>query len=157
MGGEFGQWREWNHDTSLDWHLCEDEPHRGLQRLIRDLNRVYREEPALHEIDFDWSGFQWIDFSDADNSVIAYLRKANSTQAAIVCLCNFTPMPRHHYRIGVPESGWYQEIINTDGIAYGGSNMGNGGGIHAAETPSHGIRATSCGTWEDYRVRSCST
>ncbi|MGB4068984.1 MAG: 1,4-alpha-glucan branching protein GlgB [Nitrospira sp.] len=137
MGGEFGQWREWNHDTSLDWHLCEDEPHRGLQRLVRDLNRVYREEPALHEIDFDWSGFQWIDFSDADNSVIAYLRKANSTQAAIVCLCNFTPMPRHHYRIGVPESGWYQEIINTDGIAYGGSNMGNGGGVHATNTPSH--------------------
>jgi 1,4-alpha-glucan branching enzyme len=139
MGGEFGQWREWNHDTSLDWHLCEDEPHRGLQRLIRDLNRVYREEPALHEIDFDWSGFQWIDFSDADNSVIAYLRKAKSTQAAIVCLCNFTPMPRHHYRIGVPEPGWYRELVNTDGIAYGGSNMGNGGGIHATETPSHGF------------------
>ncbi|THJ18069.1 MAG: 1,4-alpha-glucan branching protein GlgB [Nitrospira sp. CG24B] len=137
MGGEFGQWREWNHDTSLDWHLCEDEPHRGLQRLIRDLNRVYREEPALHEVDFDWSGFQWIDFSDADNSVIAYLRKANSTQAAIVCLCNFTPMPRHHYRIGVPESGWYRELVNTDGIAYGGSNMGNGGGVHATDTPSH--------------------
>lgn len=139
MGGEFGQWREWNHDTSLDWHLCEDEPHRGLQRLIRDLNRVYREEPALHEIDFDWSGFQWIDFSDADNSVLAYLRKAKSTQAAIVCLCNFTPMPRYHYRIGVPEPGWYRELINTDGIAYGGSNMGNGGGIHATETPSHGF------------------
>lgn len=139
MGGEFGQWREWNHDTSLDWHLCEDEPHRGLQRLIRDLNRVYREEPALHEIDFDWSGFQWIDFSDADNSVLAYIRKAKSTQAAIVCLCNFTPMPRHHYRIGVPEPGWYRELINTDGIAYGGSNMGNGGGIHTTETPSHGF------------------
>ncbi len=139
MGGEFGQWREWNHDTSLDWHLCEGEPHRGLQRLIRDLNRVYREEPALHEVDFDWSGFQWIDFSDDDNSVIAYLRKAKGTQAAIVCLCNFTPIPRHHYCIGVPERGWYQELINTDGIAYGGSNMGNGGGIHATETPSHGF------------------
>ncbi|MBH0202591.1 MAG: hypothetical protein HP496_09950 [Nitrospira sp.] len=128
MGGEFGQWREWNHDTSLDWHLCEDEPHRGLQRLIHDLNRVYREEPALHEIDFDWSGFQWIDFSDADNSVIAYLRKAKSTQATIVCLCNFTPVPRQQYHIGVPDPGWYQE-----------SNMGNGGGVHAAETPSHGF------------------
>ncbi|CUS34364.1 1,4-alpha-glucan branching protein GlgB [Candidatus Nitrospira nitrificans] len=137
MGGEFGQWREWNHDSSLDWHLCEDEPHRGLQRLIRDLNRVYREEPALHEADFDWSGFQWIDFSDADNSVIAFLRKAKSTQAAIICLCNFTPVPRHHYRIGVPEAGWYRELINTDGIAYGGSNMGNGGGVHTTETPSH--------------------
>ena len=140
MGGEFGQWREWNHDASLDWHLCEDEPHRGLQRLIRDLNRVYREEPALHEVDFDWSGFQWIDFSDADNSVIAYLRKGKNTDAAIVCLCNFTPVPRHGYCVGVPEAGWYRELINTDGIAYGGSNMGNSGGLHAAETPSHGFR-----------------
>ena len=140
MGGEFGQWREWNHDASLDWHLCEDEPHRGLQRLIRDLNRVYREEPALHEIDFDWSGFQWIDFSDADNSVIAYLRKGKNTDAAIVCLCNFTPVPRQGYRVGVPEAGWYRELINTDGIAYGGSNMGNSGGLHTADTPSHGFR-----------------
>jgi 1,4-alpha-glucan branching enzyme len=139
MGGEFGQWREWNHDTSLDWHLCENEPHRGLQRLIRDLNRIYREEPALHEVDFDWSGFQWIDFSDSDNSIIAYLRKAKTLQAAIVCLCNFTPVPRHGYRVGVPEPGWYRELINTDGMAYGGSNIGNGGGILAAEVPSHGF------------------
>lgn len=140
MGGEFGQWNEWNHDTSLDWHLCEYEPHRGLHRLIRDLNRIYHEEPALHEVDFDWSGFQWIDFSDADNSVIAYLRKAKSTQAAIVCLCNFTPVLRRDYRIGVPEPGWYRELINTDGIAYGGGNMGNGGGVHAEEIPHHGFR-----------------
>jgi 1,4-alpha-glucan branching enzyme len=139
MGGEFGQWQEWNHDRSLDWHLCEYAPHQGLQRLIRDLNRVYREEPALHEVDFDWSGFQWIDFSDADNSVIAYMRKARSQHTAIVCLCNFTPVPRYDYRIGVPELGWYRELINTDGIAYGGSNMGNSGGIHATETPSHGL------------------
>ena len=140
MGGEFGQWREWNHDGSLDWHLCEDAPHQGLQHLIRDLNRIYREEPALHEVDFDWSGFQWIDFSDADNSVIAYLRKGKTAHAAVVCLCNFTPVPRHQYRIGVPEQGWYRELINTDGIAYGGSNMGNGGGVQATETPSHGFR-----------------
>lgn len=139
MGGEFGQWQEWNHDAGLDWHLCEYEPHRGLQRLIRDLNRIYREEPALHEVDFDWSGFQWIDFSDSDNSIIAYLRKAKNAQAAIVCLCNFTPVPRHGYRIGVPEPGWYRELINTDGIAYGGSNIGNGGGVHALDTPSHGF------------------
>jgi 1,4-alpha-glucan branching enzyme len=140
MGGEFGQWREWNHDGSLDWHLYEEEPHRGLHRLTRDLNRIYREEPALHEVDFDWSGFQWIDFSDTDNSVIAYLRKGKTTHAAIVCLCNFTPVPRYQYRIGVPEAGWYQELINTDGIAYGGSNLGNGGGVQATETPSHGFR-----------------
>ncbi|UVT16924.1 MAG: 1,4-alpha-glucan branching protein GlgB [Nitrospira sp.] len=139
MGGEFGQWHEWNHDTSLDWHLCNYDPHRGLQRLIRDLNRIYREEPALHEVDFDWNGFQWIDFSDADNSVIAYLRKAKSTEAAIVCLCNFTPVPRHGYRIGVPEPGWYRELLNTNGVAYGGSNIGNDGGVEAAATPSHGF------------------
>ena len=139
MGGEFGQWREWNHDTSLDWHLCEYEPHRGLQRLTRDLNQLYRQEPALHEIDFDWNGFQWIDFSDSTNSVIAYLRKARKADETIICVCNFTPVPRYGYRIGVPERGWYRELMNTDGIAYGGSNIGNGGGLHAHETPSHGF------------------
>ena len=139
MGSEFGQWKEWNHDTSLDWHLCEYEPHRGLQRLTRDLNQLYRQESTLHEIDFDWDGFQWIDFSDSNNSVIAYLRKARKMGEAIVCVCNFTPVPRYGYRIGVPEAGWYRELLNTDGIAYGGSNLGNGGGLHAEETPSHGF------------------
>lgn len=139
MGSEFGQWQEWNHDTSLDWHLCEYEPHRGLQQLTRDLNRLYRQEPALHEIDFDWDGFQWIDFSDSNNSIIAYIRKARKAREAIVCVCNFTPVPRYRYRIGVPEGGWYRELINTDGIAYGGSNLGNGGGLHAEETSSHGF------------------
>ncbi|HMS84452.1 MAG TPA: alpha amylase C-terminal domain-containing protein, partial [Nitrospira sp.] len=139
MGSEFGQWQEWNHDTSLDWHLCESEPHQGLQRLTRDLNQLYGQEPALYEIDFDWDGFQWIDFSDSNNSVIAYLRKARKTGEAIVCVCNFTPMPRYSYRIGVPEGGWYRELVNTDGIAYGGSNIGNGGGLQADETRSHGF------------------
>jgi len=139
MGQEFGQWREWNHDTSLDWHLCEFEPHRGLQRLIRDLNRVYREEPALYEADFDWSGFQWIDFTDTDNSVIAFLRRAKTSDAAIVCICNFTPVPRHGYRIGVPDSGWYRELINSDAFAYGGSNIGNSGGTHSADHPCHNL------------------
>ncbi len=139
MGGEFGQWQEWNHDRSLDWHLCDYEPHRGLQCLIRDLNRVYREESALHEVDFEWSGFQWIDFSDSDNSVIAFLRKSRNMQDTLICVCNFTPVPRYGYRIGVPEPGWYQELINTDGIAYGGSNLGNGGGIQATATPNHGL------------------
>jgi 1,4-alpha-glucan branching enzyme len=139
MGGEFGQWREWNHDTSLDWHLCEFEPHRGLQRLIRDLNRVYREEPALHEVDFDWSGFQWIDFTDTDNSVIAFLRRGKSSEAVIVCICNFTPVPRHGYRIGVPAPGWYRELINSDSFTYGGSNMGNAGGAHSTDYPCHNL------------------
>jgi 1,4-alpha-glucan branching enzyme len=139
MGGEFGQWREWNHDTSLDWHLCDFEPHRGLQRLIRDLNRVYRSEPALHEADFDWNGFQWIDFNDTDNSVIVYLRKAKTSDAAVVCVCNFTPVPRHGYRIGVPAAGWYRELINTDSFAYGGSNVGNCGGVPSGENPCHNL------------------
>jgi len=139
MGSEFGQWQEWNHDTSLDWHLCEHEPHRGLQRLTHDLNQLYRRESALHEIDFDWDGFQWIDFSDSNNTVIAYLRKSRKMGDAIVCVCNFTPIARYGYRIGVPEAGWYRELLNTDGIAYGGSNLGNGGGLHAEETPSHGF------------------
>ena len=139
MGGEFGQWREWNHDTSLDWHLCSFEPHRGLQRLIRDLNSLYRAEPALYEADFDWSGFQWIDFNDTDNSVIAFLRKAASSSDAVVCVCNFTPVPRHGYRIGVPTAGWYREILNTDAFYYGGSNVGNSGGVQSVDSPGHGF------------------
>ena len=137
MGGEFGQWSEWNHDTSLDWHLCGNDLHRGLQLLIRDLNHLYRTEPALHEADFDWSGFQWIDFNDTDNSVIAYLRKSPVTQSEIVCVCNLTPIPRHNYRIGVPEAGWYRELINTDAFCYGGSNVGNSGGVHSSHSPCH--------------------
>jgi 1,4-alpha-glucan branching enzyme len=139
MGGEFGQWREWNHDTSLDWHLCEYAPHRGLRRLIKDLNRLYREEPALHEVDFDWTGFQWIDFHDADNSVIVFLRKAHDQREAIVCVCNFTPVLRQGYRIGVPEGGWYREIFNSDAADYGGSNAGNCGGVSSVESPCHGL------------------
>jgi 1,4-alpha-glucan branching enzyme len=137
MGGEFGQWREWDHDRSLDWHLCDYEPHRGIQRLIRDLNRLYREEPALHEADFDWSGFQWIDFHDADHSVIAFLRQSPTTGRSVVCVYNFTPIPRREYRIGVPEAGWYRELLNTDSAYYGGSNTGNGGGIPSAPIPAH--------------------
>ena len=139
MGGEFGQWREWNHDSSLDWHLCDLEPHQGLQRLIRDLNRLYREEPALHEADFDWAGFQWIDFNDADNSVIVYLRKGTTEGHPIVCVCNLTPVPRQGYRIGVPEGGWYREIFNSDAASYGGSNVGNFGGVHSSESPCHAM------------------
>ncbi len=139
MGGEFGQWREWNHDTSLDWHLCDLEPHRGLQRLIRDLNHLYRTEPALHEADFDWSGFEWIDFSDTDNSVIVYLRKTPASDASVVCVCNLTPVPRHGYRIGVPKAGQYRELINTDAFVYGGSNVGNFGGVHSTPIPLHNL------------------
>ncbi len=128
MGGEFGQWWEWNHDESLQWHLLQHEPHRGLQRCVADLNHLYRAEPALHQVDFDWSGFQWIDFSDADQGVIAFLRRTRDHAQTVVCVCNFTPVPRTGYRIGVPTPGWYRELFNSDAAIYGGGNVGNGGG-----------------------------
>jgi 1,4-alpha-glucan branching enzyme len=138
MGGEFGQWWEWNHDDSLQWHLFEYESHRGLQRYMQDLNRVYQSEPALYEVDFEWSGFQWIDFSDADHAVIAFLRRARNTDDSVLCMGNFTPVPRDRYRIGVPALGWYRELLNSDSAMYGGSNMGNGGGREAENVPWHG-------------------
>jgi len=131
MGGEFGQWWEWNHDDSLQWHLCQYEPHAGLQQYVRDLNWLYRNEPALYEVDFEWTGFQWSDFKDVENSVIAFLRRAKDRKGSILCVCNFTPVPRHHYRIGVPSLGWYQEVLNSDAAPYGGSNLGNYGGVTA--------------------------
>ncbi|MEC4889826.1 MAG: 1,4-alpha-glucan branching protein GlgB [Nitrospira sp.] len=139
MGGEIGQWREWNHDGSLDWHLREDPSHRGLQRYVQDLNRLYQQEPALYEADNDWTGFQWIDFSDADNSVIAFLRKRPDSAEHLVCVGNFTPIPREHYRIGVPAGGWYRELLNSDAALYGGSNLGNQGGVQATASPCHGF------------------
>ncbi len=139
MGGEFGQWNEWNHDTSLDWHLCEFDRHAGIQRLVQDLNRLYRQEPALHELDHDWTGFQWVDFCDATQSVIAFVRKAKDQNNQILCLCNFTPVPRHHYRIGVPTEGHYCELLNSDASVYGGSNVGNLGGLRTSAIPSHGM------------------
>ena len=138
MGGEFGQWCEWNHDTSLEWHLCQFDPHAGLQRLVRDLNWLHQQEPALHEVDHEWSGFQWIDFNDAQHSVIAFLRKAKDSTDQIVCLCNFTPVPRYDYRIGVPLDGYYRELLNTDSAVYGGSNVGNSGGVQSTSIPCHG-------------------
>jgi len=138
MGGEFGQWWEWNHDDSLQWHLCQNEPHLGLQRYVHDLNWLYRDEPALYELDFDWTGFQWIDFNDAENSVIAFLRKAQDQTRSIVCVCNFTPVPRHQYRIGVPALERYREVLNSDAATYGGSNLGNCGGVMAEPIACHG-------------------
>ena len=139
MGGEFGQWREWNHDDSLQWHLCQYESHLGLQRYIHDLNWLYRSEPALYEVDYDWTGFQWIDIHDTENSVISFLRKAKDPNDQIVCVCNFTPMPRHGYRIGVPCLNRYRELLNSDAQIYGGSNLGNGGGVVAEPIGSHGF------------------
>ncbi|HXN86684.1 MAG TPA: 1,4-alpha-glucan branching protein GlgB, partial [Candidatus Binataceae bacterium] len=138
MGGEFGQWREWNHDSSLDWHLLGEADHRGLQTLVRDLNRLYRKEPALWEADTESGGFQWIDANNGDENIIAFMRIAKSSNRRIICICNFSPVVRESYRIGVPTGGLYREILNTDSGIYGGSNQGNGGAVMAENSASHG-------------------
>ncbi|MCS7312965.1 MAG: 1,4-alpha-glucan branching protein GlgB [Acidobacteria bacterium] len=138
MGGEFGQWREWNHDDSLDWHLLAYTPHRGLQQWVRDLNELYRREPALHEGDCDSAGFEWVDFHDWEQSVISFLRKAQSSGDIVLVVCNFTPVPRFDYRVGVPRPGFWRELLNSDARAYGGGGYGNLGGVEASLVPSHG-------------------
>ncbi len=136
MGGEIGQWREWDHNSSLDWNLLDYDRHRGLLRWVEDLNRAYRSEPALH-LDADPAGFEWIDGGDADNSVIAFLRKGTHPGGEILAVCNFTPVPRHRYRVGVPEGGYWREILNSDAAEYAGSGLGNAGGAEADAIPSH--------------------
>ncbi|MET0430129.1 MAG: 1,4-alpha-glucan branching enzyme, partial [Microvirga sp.] len=138
MGGEFAQEREWNHDISLDWHLLADPDHAGIRNLIRDLNHVYRRSPALYERDAEASGFRWLVADDSQNSVVAWMRRGDSDHQLVIVVTNFTPVPRMDYRIGVPAKGFYVEAINTDAQAYGGSNMGNLGGMVAEEVPSHG-------------------
>ncbi len=139
MGGEFGQWGEWNHDTSLDWHLTESYFHSGVQRLVEDLNRLYREEPALHQLDLDPRGFQWIDANDADNSVLSFLRRAENPDDNVLVVINFTPVVREHYHVGVPQCGWWRELLNSDAEVYGGSGKGNGGGVNAETCDCHGF------------------
>jgi len=139
MGAEFGQWREWNYDASLDWHLLGEEMHEALRRWVQDLNHIYQREPSLHQIDFEGSGFRWIDCQDNENSVISMIRRGRDPQDFTVMIANFTPVPRPAYRIGVPEWGWYRELLNSDSERYGGSNMGNGGGVHTEATPAHGF------------------
>ena len=138
MGGEFGQWREWNHDSSLDWHLLDYEPHRQMQRYVADLNRLYRSQPALYEVDFQSSGFEWIDLHDWEQSILCYLRRGKNPRDFVVIVCNFTPVLRTDYVIGVPEDGFYRELLNSEAGLYGGSNLGNGGGVRAEPNPSHG-------------------
>lgn len=137
MGGEFGQWREWSHDTSLDWHLLMFPSHQGVLRTISDLNRLYRSEPALHEFDCDPKGFEWVDANDADASVYSFLRKSRHGETILVVL-NATPVVREDYRVGVPAGGWWRELFNSDSEYYWGSGQGNAGGVMAEETPSHG-------------------
>ena len=138
MGGEFAQEREWNHDRSLDWHLLGDPLHRGVQLALRDLNGLYRGLKALHEQDCEADGFHWLDAGDAEQSTLSYLRRARDPNDFAVVVCNFTPVPRQHYRIGVPHPGLYRERFNSDALPYGGSGLGNAGAVATTPEPSHG-------------------
>ena len=138
MGDEFGQWREWDHDESLDWHLLDDEGHAGIQRWVRDLNRCLAEQPALHQVDFEYTGFEWLDCSDFESSVVSFIRRAHDRSDFVVVAVNFTPVPRADYVVGVPEPGRYVELLNSDAEIYGGSNLGNAGALETEPTPAHG-------------------
>ena len=138
MGGEFAQWRGWDHDRSLDWHLADHEPHSGMRKWVADLNRLYRSEPALHELNCNPAGFEWVDANDSQQSVLAFLRKGLGTGAIVLAVCNFTSVPRFNYRIGVPHGGFWKEILNSDALDYWGGGLGNLGGITAEGISSHG-------------------
>lgn len=138
MGGEFGQWSEWSHDAGLEWHLLQYPPHKGLLQWVCDLNRLYRSRPALHERDADPEGFEWVDFSDVEKSIVSYLRRGCVSDEVALIACNCTPMPRYDYRVGVPFGGFWKELLNSDAIEYGGSGVGNMGGRKAERVPAHG-------------------
>ena len=142
MGGEFGQWREWNHDAELDWELLGADLHAGVQRWVRDLNRLYAAERALHELDFEPAGFSWIDCADFERSVVSLLRRGTAEDDVVAAVFNFTPVPRYGYRIGVPRAGLWKEIANSDAADYGGSGVGNLGGCEAVEVAAHGHPAS---------------
>ena len=138
MGGEIGQWSEWSHDRSIDWHLLETLQHQGIQRWVADLNRLYATEPALHRHDFSWDGFEWIDVNDAEQSVVSVLRKGSKNEAFILAVCNFTPVPRYNYTLGVPLDGTWTEVLNSDAPLYGGSGIGNLGEVYAYDAQRFG-------------------
>jgi hypothetical protein len=135
MGGEFGQRTEFNEQRSLDWHELGNELNGRMLVFMRDLLHAYKREPALHQVDFSWDGFQWLNASDSDNSVISFVRRSKAPDDMVMVVCNFTPIPRHNYRVPAPRPGYYREILNSDSSAYGGSNMGNAGGLDTAEDP----------------------
>jgi 1,4-alpha-glucan branching enzyme len=139
MGSEFGQWREWSHDRSLDWHLLDDARHAGLRRYVQALNWHYQREPSLHQRDFDPEGFRWIDCNDNENSVVSIVRFARDVTDFTVMIFNFTPVPRAEYRIGVPGPGYYAELLNSDADTFGGGNVGNGGGVESEPVAAHGF------------------
>jgi 1,4-alpha-glucan branching enzyme len=138
MGGELAQDAEWNHDASLDWHLLQWGEHAGVQSLVRDLNRIYRDEPALYEVDFEPHGFRWLDANDVERNIIAFVRLGADGERALACICNLSPVPREHYRVGLPHGGRWREALNTDSEHYGGSNVGNYGGVETEPSPWQG-------------------
>ncbi|MDA2919819.1 1,4-alpha-glucan branching protein GlgB [Desulfobacterota bacterium AH_259_B03_O07] len=138
MGDEFGQWNEWYHEVELDWNLLDNPMHQGVQKWISDLNYFYRNEPAVFELDFSAEGFEWIDFRDSEQSIVSFIRKGRSTNCIIVVVCNFTPVPRYNYLVGVPRGGFWGEVLNSDALIYGGSGHGNLGGVRATPIPIHG-------------------
>jgi 1,4-alpha-glucan branching enzyme len=138
MGSEFGQWNEWNHDQELQWDLLQWDSHRGVQKMLTDLNGLYRREMSLHQVDFESAGFEWIDCHNYADSILAYIRRGTDPADFVAVVCNFTPVVRRNYRLGVPDGGWYQEIFNSDSEYYGGSNVGNFPGVMASDSESHG-------------------
>jgi 1,4-alpha-glucan branching enzyme len=138
MGAELGQRNEWYHEVSLDWHLLDSPLHSSLQRWIEDINRLYRTEPALHQLDFDSAGFEWIDCNDSQHSILSFLRKGRKEEDTILVVCNFTPVPQYNYTVGAPRNGFWKEILNSDAGEYGGSGHGNLGGVDTAPIPHHG-------------------
>ena len=138
MGGEFGQWKEWNHDESLEWHALQYPSHKGVQQWVKDLNHFYKNEPALYEQDFNTEGFEWIDCHDWEQSVVVFLRKGKTAGDRVLVICNFTPVPRNNYRVGVPARGFWREVLNSDATVYWGSGCGNMGGVESATIPMHG-------------------
>jgi 1,4-alpha-glucan branching enzyme len=137
MGSEFGQWDEWKHDGSVDWHLAQYDRHQGIQRLLAELNRLYREEPSLHDLDHEWAGFQWVESNDWEQSVLAYIRKGKNEDDSMLVVMNFTPIPRYNYRVGVPQKGRWREVFNSDATEFGGSGIGNLGGVESTPVPYH--------------------
>jgi 1,4-alpha-glucan branching enzyme len=137
MGNEIGQWAEWNHESSIEWHLLQYGPHEGLRQWVRDLNRFYRSEPAAHEVDFEHQGFEWIDCNDSAASIISFLRWSKARKP-VLFVCNFTPVLRRHYRVGAPRGGFWEEVLNSDAECYGGSGQGNLGGVNAYSESCHG-------------------
>jgi 1,4-alpha-glucan branching enzyme len=140
MGDEFGQWREWDHDRCLDWDLLEQPDHAGLSRWVEDLNHILCSEKALHELDFEPSGFSWIDANDAEQSVVSVLRRGAATADVVIAALNFTPVPRYNYQIGVPRKGRWRELLNSDAARYGGTRLGNGDDVYAVPDACHGYR-----------------